>query len=217
MEIKYFGHSSFLIKSKEAKLVTDPFDEKMVGLSFPKTEADIVTVSHNHADHNQIGKIIGDPLIINWPGQFEKKGIRVFGFRSFHDKQKGVERGENNIYKIEVEGISIVHCGDLGIKPDDSILDEIGDVGVLMVPVGGKFTLDASEAIELIKELEPSIVIPMHYNTPKLNQINFSELAGVDEFLKKIGQESNQPVDKLVLKKEDLSDTMRVVIMNTSN
>jgi len=217
MEIKYLGHSSFLIKSKDAKLVTDPFDEKMVGLPFPKTEADIITVSHDHADHNQIGKIIGNPLILDWPGQFEKKGIRVFGFQSYHDKQKGVEKGLNTIYKIEVEGISVVHCGDLGVKPDDSILDEIGDVGVLMVPVGGRFTLDASEAIELIKELEPSVVIPMHYGSSKLNQANFSELAGVDEFLKKIGQESIQPVDKLVLKKEDINETMRVVVMSMSN
>jgi len=217
MEIKYFGHSSFLIKSKEAKLVTDPFNEKMVGLPFPKIEADIVTVSHNHADHSQIDNISGNPLVIDWPGQFEKKGIRIFGFQSFHDKQKGVERGENNIYKIEVEGISIVHCGDLGVMPDDSTLDEIGDVGVLMVPVGGRFTLDANEAIELIKELEPSVVIPMHYNTSKLNQDNFKELVGVEEFLKKISQESVQPIDKLIFKKEDISETMRVVVMEISN
>ncbi|PIV62347.1 hypothetical protein COS12_02755, partial [Candidatus Roizmanbacteria bacterium CG01_land_8_20_14_3_00_33_9] len=94
---------------------------------------------------------------------------------------------------------------------------EIGDVGVLMVPVGGRFTLDANEAIELIKELEPSIVIPMHYNTSKLNQDNFKELVGVEEFLKKIGQESVQSIDKLILKKEDISETMRVVVMEISN
>lgn len=214
MEIKYLGHSSFLIKSKEAKLVTDPFDEKIVGLSFPKTDADIVTVSHGHADHNKVSNVGGEPLIIDWPGQFEKKGIRVFGFQSFHDKQKGAERGVINIYKIEVEGISIVHCGDLAVIPDDSILDEIGDVGVLMVPVGGMHALNANEAIELIKELEPSIVIPMHYNTSKLNQENFKELIGVEEFLKKISQESVQPVDKLVVKKEDINETMRVVVMS---
>ena len=88
MDIKYLGHSSFFIKGKEAKLVTDPFDPKMVGMRFPKVEADIVTVSHNHPDHNQIGLVQGTPLIIDWPGQFEKKGMRVSGYKSFHDKKK---------------------------------------------------------------------------------------------------------------------------------
>ena len=107
MDIKYLGHSSFLIKTKTARIVTDPFDPEMVGLKFPKTEADVVTISHNHKDHNQFKNVSGingvDPLIIDMPGEFEKLGVRIFGFQSFHDKTHGSERGENIMYKFESE------------------------------------------------------------------------------------------------------------------
>ena len=153
MDIKYLGHSSFLIKAKEAKLVTDPFDPAMVGLKYPKTEADIVTISHHHRDHDYTSQISGDPLIIDFPGEFEKKGLRVFGFQTFHDKKRGVDRGENTIYKLEDGGISLLHCGDLGLVPDDSFIDQLGEVDILLVPVGGFYTIDASEAVELIKKI----------------------------------------------------------------
>ncbi|OGK12217.1 hypothetical protein A3C98_02850 [Candidatus Roizmanbacteria bacterium RIFCSPHIGHO2_02_FULL_37_15] len=217
MDIKYLGHASFFIKSKEAKLVTDPFDPKMVGLKFPKVEADIVTVSHHHSDHDQTNLINGEPLVIDMPGEYEKKGLRVFGHQSYHDKQKGAERGENIVYKIEGEGVSLLHCGDLGIVLDDAFIDTIGDVDVLLVPVGGFFTIDAVEASELVKKIEPSIVIPMHYNSSKLNQQVFAKLLPVSEFLKKIGQESAVPVSKLTIKKEELEEEMKVVVMEISS
>src|SRR3989338_2408011 len=217
MDIKYLGHASFFIKSKEAKLVTDPFDPKMVGLKFPKVEADIVTVSHHHSDHDQTNLINGEPLVIDMPGEYEKKGLRVFGHQSYHDKQKGAERGENIVYKIEGEVVSILHGGDLGIVLDDAFIDTIGDVDVLLVPVGGFFTIDAVEASELVKKIEPSIVIPMHYNSSKLNQQVFAKLLPVSEFLKKIGQESAVPVSKLTIKKEELEEEMKVVVMEISS
>ena len=217
MDIKYLGHASFFIKSKEAKLVTDPFDPKMVGLKFPKVEADIVTVSHHHSDHDQTNLINGEPLVIDMPGEYEKKGLRVFGHQSYHDKQKGAERGENIVYKIEGEGVSLLHCGDLGIVLDDAFIDTIGDVDVLLVPVGGFFTIDAVEASELVKKIEPSIVIPMNYNSSKLNQQVFAKLLPVSEFLKKIGQESAVPVSKLTIKKEELEEEMKVVVMEISS
>jgi len=207
MEIKYLGHSSFLIKTKDAKLVTDPFDSKMVGLKFSKQEADIVTVSHSHADHNQVQLIGGNPLAVNWPGQFEKKGIRVSGFRSFHDDKQGAERGENILYKIESEDISFLHCGDLGVIPDDAFIDLIGDVDILAIPVGGYYTISADQALAVIKKIEPAIVIPMHYY-----QGSIKELAPVTDFLKKMGLENITPLPKLTIKKEDLTDQeMKVV------
>lgn len=215
MEIKYLGHASFLIKSKEAKLVTDPFDPSMVGLRFPKVEADIVTISHHHRDHDQVKLVDGDPLVLDWPGQFEKKGIRVSGFRSFHDKKNGADRGEVIIYKIEADNISILHCGDLGVVPDDNFLDAIGEVDLLLVPVGGEVTIDSSEAIELIKKVEPAIVIPMHYNHAKINQQIFGRLFPVSEFLKKIGAENIVPMPKLIVKKEELEEEMKVVVLET--
>jgi L-ascorbate metabolism protein UlaG (beta-lactamase superfamily) len=217
MEIKYLGHSSFLIKTKTARVVTDPYDPEMVGLRFPKTEADIVTVSHQHKDHNQVKNVLGingvDPLIINMPGEFEKLGVRVFGFQSFHDKTQGSERGENILYKFEAEGLSVLHCGDLGVIPDETFLEAIGDVDILLVPVGGFYTLDADEAVQLVKKIEPSVVIPMHYNQSKLNQKNFSQLTDVGEFTKKFGLDNPVPLPKLVYKKEEIEQEMKVVVL----
>ena len=210
MEIKYLGHSSFLIKSKDARIVTDPFDPKMVGLKFPKVEADIITVSHDHKDHNQVHGVEGTPTIFDWPGQFEKKGIRIWGFKTFHDKKQGAERGDNVMYKFEAEGISVLHCGDLGVVPDDAYLDEIGDVDVLLVPVGGFYTIDAEEAIDLIKKVEPAIVVPMHHGS---DEIAIKELAPLSQFLKKIGIEQVIPSEKLVVKKDELEEEMKVIVL----
>jgi len=216
MEIKYIGHSSFLLKSKDTTLITDPFDPLMVGLKFPKIDADIITVSHSHPDHNATALVGGTPLVIDLPGEFEKKNIRIFGFSSYHDKQKGSEKGENILYKIEVEGLSILHCGDLGYVPNDDYLEQVGEIDILMLPVGGKVTIDASEAVDLIKKIEPSIVIPMHYNSPQLKQENFSDLSPVADFLKKIGAENIVPIPKLVIKKESLVEEMKVVLLEYS-
>ena len=210
MEIKYLGHSSFLIKTKTAKIVTDPFDPEMVGLKFSKTEADIVTISHGHKDHNQFKNVSGingvSPLMIDMPGEFEKMGIRIFGFQTFHDKTNGSERGENIMYKFESEGMSLLHCGDLGMIPEESFLETIGEVDVLLVPVGGFYTIDSDEAVSLVKKIEPSIVIPMHYKTEKSSK-DFSE------FTKKFGLDNPVPVPKFVYKKEETEQEMKVIVL----
>jgi len=213
MEIKYLSHSSFLIKTKDAKIVMDPFDPKFTGIKFSKQEADIVTISHAHKDHSHIDLIEGEPLVLTWPGQFEKKGVRIWGFSSFHDKVEGKERGENVMYKIESEGVSVLHCGDLGVVPTDVQIDEVGDVHILLVPVGGTYTITADEAIHLIKKVEPAIVIPMHYG--RLGVAELSDLAPLDEFLKKMGIAQAEPLEKLVVKKEDfdIDVAMRVVVL----
>lgn len=213
MEIKYLGHSSFLIKTKDAKLVTDPFDSS-IGMNFPKVEADVVTVSHHHPDHDNIKGITGDPLVIDWPGEFEKKGIRIFGYKWYHDDKKGAERGENILYKIESEDISLLHCGDIGAIPTDEFLEEVGDIDIMFVPVGGFYTIDAPTALQLIKKVDPSIVIPMHYNHDKLDQKTFEKLTPLATFLKEMGA-SASPVDKLILKKTDINEEeMKVVTLN---
>ncbi len=214
MDIKYFGHASFLIRTREAKLITDPFDSSMTGIKFPKTEADIVTISHHHQDHDSTVNITGSPLIIDLPGEYEKKGFRIFGFSSFHDKSQGKERGENILFKIESEGIKILHCGDLGLVPDEKFLETIGDIDILMVPVGGFYTIDAKEAVELAKKIEPAIIIPMHYKTEKHNSQVFGKITSLDVFLKEVGQ-SCVSQDKLTVKKEELEMMeMKVVVLN---
>ena len=213
MEIKYLGHSSFLIKSKTGRLITDPYDSEMLGLKFPKIEADIVTISHNHKDHNKSNLVGGNPLIISMSGEYEKNGIRVFGFKTFHDKEQGAQRGENIVYKIEGDDISMLHCGDLGHILNDSLLDEIGEIDILFIPVGGAYTIDASEAEKIIKKIEPSIVIPMHYKSLKINQQNFQKLATIDEFNKIMGVENPIPQQKFTVKKEDLGEGVKVFVM----
>jgi L-ascorbate metabolism protein UlaG (beta-lactamase superfamily) len=213
MDIKYIGHAAFFLKTKNSRIITDPFDPK-IGLKFPKQEADIVTVSHQHYDHNYLGQISGNPLIIEWPGEFEKQEVRITGYSSFHDKKKGEERGVNTLYKIEGDGVSVLHCGDLGVVPDDAFLSQIGEVNVLMVPVGGFFTIDANDAVELVKKIEPAIVIPMHYGRPELTPDLQGKLSPVDDFLKKIGAEDAERTAKLSLKESDFgSEEMKVVVM----
>jgi L-ascorbate metabolism protein UlaG (beta-lactamase superfamily) len=189
----------------------------MVGIKFPKTEADIVTVSHQHKDHNQSKNISGingvEPLLIDMPGEFEKMGVRIFGFQSFHDKTQGSERGENILYKFESEGLSVLHCGDLGIVPEESFLETIGEIDILMVPVGGIYTIDSEEAFHLVKKIEPAIVIPMHYNSDKIDQKNFGKLSAVSEFTKKFGLDSLPSIPKLVYKKEEIEQEMKVVVL----
>lgn len=217
MDIKYLGHSSFQIKTKSATVITDPFDPKMVGLKFSKIEADIVTVSHQHPDHNKVDLISGSPLVIDWPGEFEKQNVRISGYQTFHDKNKGADRGENVMFKIEAEGVSILHCGDLGHLLDGSFVQELGEINVLMVPVGGFFTIDAQEAVKLVRQIEPAIVIPMHYNHGGLNKETFAQVSPIDAFLKEIGAESVEPQSKLTIKKEDVTEAMKVVVMEITS
>lgn len=213
MEIKYVGHASFQIKTKDAKVVMDPFNPTMLGLKYPKTEANIVTISHHHPDHDFVSVVNGDPLILDWPGEFEKDKVRIFGYKSFHDKVKGAERGENVLYKIEAEGISILHCGDMGVIPDESFIEDIGEVDILLVPTGGVYTIDSEEAVKFTKKIEPVLVIPMHYNNARLNQEHFGKLEPVENFIQKMGVTSAEPVSKLVLRKEDLGEELKVQVM----
>ncbi len=213
MDIKYIGHASFFIKSKDARVITDPFDPKAVGMKFPKNEAEIVTVSHSHVDHNASAQIGGSPLVIDWPGEFEKNGVRIFGFKTFHDKKQGAERGMNIVYKFEVEGIGILHCGDLGHALSDELIEDLGKVDILMVPVGGFYTISAEEAAQVVQKIEPSIVIPMHYNRPEINQEVYGKLTGVDAFLTAVGASASEPIQKLTIKKEELTEETKVIVM----
>ena len=212
MEIKYLGHSSFLIKTKTAKIVTDPFDPEMVGLKFPKTEADIVTVSHQHKDHNNIKAVKGEPFLVEGPGEYEVKGVFIQGIPSFHDDVNGKERGPNTIYIIEAEEMRFCHLGDLGQKLlTDEQVDKIGAVDVLMVPVGGEYTIDSASAQKIIGQIDPKIVIPMHFSLPKSK----SKLDDVSKFLKAMGKPSIAPVDKLTVKSSILpkEGAMEIVVL----
>jgi L-ascorbate metabolism protein UlaG (beta-lactamase superfamily) len=211
MTINWYGHSCFKITNQGGHLtiITDPFD-KSVGLTPPRGNADIVTVSHDHSDHNNIQAISGQPFIIDAPGEYEIKGIKIIGCSSYHDKKKGEERGLNTIYLMEIDKLRVCHLGDFGQERlTDRQLEALGQVDVLIVPVGGTYTIEAAEAVKVAEQLEPHLIIPMHYKLPGL-KIN---LAGLDNFLKEMGLDKKPALDKLTIKKKDLAGKeMEVVI-----
>ncbi len=214
MEILSLGHSSFRLKGKSAVCVTDPFLPEFTGLKFPKNiVADIVTVSHDHNDHNAVQMIEGAPFIIKGPGEYEVKGVSVIGFSADHDDARGAIRGKTTIYRIEMDGLSFVHAGDLGCIPSTKDIESFGDVDILFVPVGGTFTLSPEEAATFVSEVEPRIIIPMHYQRPGLKPEGFGELTPVADFLKAMGKEETVAQPKLVVTKDKLPAETTVVVL----
>lgn len=212
MDIIYLGHSSFRLRGKDASLVTDPFDPRMVGLSYPKVEADIVTVSHEHAGHNKTDLVKNVSKVVSGPGEYEIKGVSIIGISSFHDNKKGTLRGSNTIYIIEMDKLRLVHLGDLGHKLEDNIFSDFGDIDVLMIPVGGEYTIAASDAVEVVQAIEPEIVIPMHYKMQGMDEKTFGKISAVDEFLNQMGL-TVERTDKLSIKKESLFGDQKVVVL----
>lgn len=212
MDIYPLGHSSFKIKGKTATIVTDPFDQGMVGLSFRKTESDIVTVSHEHKDHNAVINVDGNPYIVRGPGEYEIKGVHIVGVSVFHDQKMGAEKGKNVMYQFIVDGVTLVHLGDLGHKLTTDQAKEIGTCDILFIPVGGYFTIGADIASEVAAQFEPRIIIPMHYKEHGLNP-DFDVLSGVDKFLKEMGKEEAAPQPKLSVTKDKLPEETEVVVL----
>lgn len=212
MIITWLGHACFKIQDKVGPggvtLVTDPFD-KSIGLKPPSFEADIVTVSHDHYDHNNIKTIRGNPFIVKGAGEYDVKGVAIHGVESYHDSQEGKEKGHNTIYRIEMSDISVVHLGDLGHILDNKQLDVLAGTDILLIPVGGKYTIDSKKAVEVVSQVEPRLVIPMHYRVPGLKL----DIEGVDKFIKEMGLKPTQE-EKLKISKKDLpTEDMELVLL----
>lgn len=210
MEIVWLGQSSFRIKGKEASIVTDPFDSKMVGVKYPRVEADIVTISHDHGDHNQSQLVGGSPKVVKNPGEYEIKEVSILGIPTHHDAQQGAERGHNTVFVMKIDSINICHLGDLGHKLSEDQIEQIGNIDVLFVPVGGFYTIDTSRAVEVVSSLEPRIVIPMHYKFEGADVL--SDLAGVEDFIKEIGVEPVKD-SKFVITQDKIPTEMQVVVL----
>lgn len=209
MKIKWFGHACFLITSDSgARIVTDPFDNS-VGYELPDVEADIVTVSHNHFDHNNAGLVKGNPMKLEKPGRFVEKRIDIIGVSTFHDELSGSKRGMNVIFKFDVDGIMVCHCGDLGHVLTMEQAAEIGHVDVLLVPVGGTFTVDAAKAFEVVRQLKPEVTIPMHYKTGVLD----FPIEGVDRFLNLAGGGERIGSQEIELVKSKLSGYPDIIVL----
>lgn len=209
MYITWFGQSCFKIQGKEVTLVTDPYDPQ-IGFKLPRMTADIVTVSHDHYDHNNVAAISGNPFIINTPGEYEIKKVFIYGIPSWHDDKEGNQRGSNTIYLIEFEELKIAHLGDLGDYLSDNQLEKLEGVDILIVPVGGTYTLNAKQAAEVISQVEPRIVIPMHYKIPGL-KVNIDNL---NSFSKEMGVKEKEPEEKFRVTKKDLpQEETKIIIL----
>lgn len=213
MKIVWHGQSLFelIAKSKqndEIKIVIDPFDESL-GLKVPKLEASILLVSHDHHDHSNVKAVSGNPFLIESPGEYEVKGIYIKGIPAFHDNSLGKERGRVTIFTIEIEELKICHLSDFGqAELTEQQLEEIGEANVLMIPVGGVYTIGPKEASRIINQIEPQIIIPMHYRIPKLKY----KLEELDKFLKVMGIKNQEYLNKLSIKKRDISEEKAKVI-----
>lgn len=220
MEITYLGHASFKLKGKTATVVIDPFDASIVGISFPKVAAEVVISSHNHPDHAAVERVSGTttrphPMVINAPGEYEVQGVSIFGYKTFHDNKEGVERGKNMISVVHMDEVVAAHLGDLGHTLNDKILEEVGEVDVLFVPVGGFYTIGPEQALEVIEQLEPSLVIPMHFRAPGMGS-SFDKLATIEEFLKLAGAENARRETKLTVTQQSLPEDREVVVLERS-
>ena len=214
MTIKWFGQSFFKInvkntKGEEVTIAIDPYN-KDYGLKVPtKFGTDIALSTHDHKDHNNFDVIKGttispEPFIISGPGEYEVKGVMIYGIPAYHDDSEGSERGENTIYLIGAEGMWFAHLGDLGQKTlTDAQLEKLEGTDIILIPTGGTYTVNAKEANKIISQIEPRVIIPMHYNLPGLKFKSDTKLDGVDKFIKEIGLKPEE-TDKYKIQKKNL-------------
>jgi L-ascorbate metabolism protein UlaG (beta-lactamase superfamily) len=221
MQIQWFGQSCFRLQTPAGSVLIDPFS-KEIGITPPKVNADIVIFSHKHPDHYNDNYAQRDVFIIDGPGEYEKNGFSITGVAADHDDNGGKKSGKVTIFRVESEGLGVVFLSDIGKKQlEDGQLEGMGEVDILLVPIGGKYnlgknqhsTVDAEGAAELVNQLEPSIVIPMHYKIPGLKL----GMSGSEEFLKEMGSKNAETLDKLSIKKKDLlHEKTKIVVLKVS-
>ncbi len=214
MEITWYGQACFRLRSRGLSLVTDPYSPE-TGLKLPRLTATLVTVSHEHEDHNYIKGVKGSPYVISGPGEYEVGGIFVFGVSTYHDTKQGEERGKNTAYLIEFEGVTVCHLGDLGHVLTQEQVEQLDGVDVLLIPVGGRTTLTGTKAAEVVSLLEPRVVIPMHYKIKGLE----ASLDTVSRFLKEMGVETPERVETFNISEGQFSEEeeTRVVLLEPFN
>ena len=210
MDITYLGHSCFRIRGNQAIIITDPFPPG-IGYTLGKQTADIVTVSHGDPSHSYAQGVTGAHTI-KGPGEYEIAGVLVIGVTTFHDAVKGQTKGKNTVYLFEIDGVNVCHLGDIGHIPTDDQLEQIGSIDILMVPVGGVSTINANMAAQIVRKVEPKVVIPMHYKTAKTKR----DLEPVESFLKEMAVTLAEPKPKLTVTKNSLPLTLQVAVLTTS-
>lgn len=214
MKIKWLGHACFLITSEAGtSIITDPYATKEDLTYGAITEsADIVTVSHEHGDHNNVAAVQGKPEVIRGIGTFKVNGIEFKGVPSYHDRTGGSQRGSNTIFCIEVDGIRVCHLGDLGHQLSGEQVAELGSIEILLIPVGGYFTIDARMATQVCDQLKPKVIIPMHYRTDKCA----FPIAGVDDFLKGKERVTRLETSERNFKSEELPTGTQIIVLKSA-
>ena len=209
MDISWLGHSCFRIRGAQATVITDPYSPDL-GYSLGKPTARIVTVSHQHPGHCYVQGVGGEPKPVTGPGEYEISGVLIIGMVTFHDGEEGNKRGKNTVYLIEIDEVLVCHLGDLGHVLTTEQVAEIGNVDVLLLPVGGVSTIDAPMAAEVVRQLTPKVVVAMHYKTEAVNR----ELEPVDRFLKEMGVKEVNSQPKLSFTKANLPITTQVFLLD---
>lgn len=209
MDISWLGHSCFRLRSSHVTIITDPYPPDL-GYSLGKPTAQIVTVSHQHPGHSYVAGIGGEPKQVTGPGEYEISGVLIIGMATFHDGEGGKKRGKNTVYLIEIDEVAVCHLGDLGHVLTTKQVEEMENVDVLLLPVGGVSTIDAPMAAEVVRQLEPKVVVPMHYKTKVLTR----ELEPVDRFLKEMGIKEIASQPKLSFTKANLPTTTQVFVLD---
>lgn len=211
MRIQWNGHACFFLEGAGGRVLTDPYVEE-VPYELLTTEADIVTVSHDHDDHNATHRVSGSPSVIDGIGEFAIDGIPFHGIASSHDDEDGAKRGPNNIYAFTLDGIRVAHLGDLGAPLNDIQREALADVQVLLIPVGGHFTIDAAQAAETIQALpNVKIVIPMHFKTDRTQSW---PIETVEPFLEMVDNPRHIGSSQIELTKKDLPKALEVWILD---
>ena len=206
MDVTWLGQSCFRLRGRSAAVVTDPFPPALG----PKLrlDANLVTVSHGHENHSHV-QSVRDAYVIEGPGEYEVAGVTVRGLPTFHDPRQGAEYGPNTVYVIELDDVRVCHLGDLGHALDDRALEAIGNVDVLLVPVGGGCALDGARAAEVVRQVEPRYVVPMHFGHPAIR----TELAPVERFLKEMGVAETEPQSRLAVQASSGEAETKVVVL----
>lgn len=209
MLIRWHGQSFIEIKAKEADIAIDPYSE-IIGIKPVSISADILLITHKHDDHSNKSAVSGEPFIIESPGEYALKGLYIKGIASYHDDNQGKKRGDNIIYIIDAEGMTLCHFGDIGQSElSEKQLDEIGEVDIAFIPVGGVYTVDGIGAAHILHQIEPKIAIPIHYKIPGLKY----DLQGPDMFLKESGQSIPSKTNEIKISASGLPEQGSEIIL----
>jgi L-ascorbate metabolism protein UlaG (beta-lactamase superfamily) len=208
LDVTWLGHGCFRLRGRSAAVVTDPYPPA-IGLKLARMDADLVTVSHAHENHNFTQVVRDGAYEIHGPGEYEVAGVSVIGVPTFHDAAKGATHGRNTVYLIEIDDMRVCHLGDLGHKLDDAEAEAIASPDVLLVPVGGRTAMNAAQAAEVVRQLEPRYVVPMHYAIPGLKL----ELDTIDRFLKEMGVTAAEAQPKLTVQRSSGEYDTKVVVL----